>query len=90
MFFKNLCALDESSLSIERVKILQIFGYLSVAPPEHGLRQDLPNLSCGLQACSWYKDFNPLMLKDFPQILSSGSMILLTITLEIRMVLQNI
>ena len=30
------------------------------------------------------------MIKDFLQILSSGSIILLTITLELRMVLQNI
>ena len=33
---------------------------------------------------------NPLMLKDVLQILSSGSIILLTITLELRMVSQTI
>ena len=33
---------------------------------------------------------NPLMLKDFHQILSSGPIILLTITLELGMVFQNV
>ena len=34
--------------------------------------------------------FNPLILKEFLQKLSSGSMILLTITFKLRIILQTI
>ena len=57
------------------------------------LRSQKPlQLHCHKTICltNLFFRFNLLMLKDFLQILSSASIILLTITLKLRKVLQNI